>query len=269
MGIRFLIMKYRTIAKTNSGGEVSRMSKRGLTIFLVLVCMSAASTAMAVTVSGKVSVDSTFRKSLVDAEQAKAKQGNRPYHWNVPNGILAVKSPRVKLNSDIAVVVSKPGTPAPNPEKLRTVKVHAGAMEANVIVTRPGSTLRFRNVDPYDHELYSPQMAGFKAERQSNGSFRPIEFKTEGVFEVRCKLMPHFRAHVVVTKAYRMAAVKSDGSFALDAMEPGKYTLKVFYGGQWIHKQTFTISAKQRRELKVDVKLKPGGAKAGKPSSGQ
>jgi len=226
-------------------------------------CFFFSISAMAVTVSGKVEVTPQLLEKLAAADNVDPNAANRPYYWNVPNGILPVIPPRIDLSSDIAIIVSKDDKEANASDPLRTVKVYAGSMETDVIITRPGSTIRFRNVDPFDHELYSPQLQGFQPERQSNGSFRPMEFQQEGVFEIRCKLIPHFKSYLVVTKALRAAQANKDGTFALENMTPGKYTVKVFYDGAWIYEEPFVIGG-QQREAKLEIKLKPGGADADK-----
>ena len=225
----------------------------------MILCLIAQSS-WATKLSGKVIVTAKMRTELSKIERDKG-ESHREYYWNEPNGIIPVKPPVVDPSKDIAVVIFKEGASDPGPDELFTVKVHAGSLEQNVIVTRPGSTLRFLNVDPFDHELYSPKLIGFKPERQSNGAFRPIQFSQEGVFAVQCKLMPHFSGHVVVTKATYIAEVRKDGTFATGDLKPGNYTAKVFFDGKWIYKRSFKIEGE--REMKLEIKLSStGSAKA-------
>jgi plastocyanin len=233
---------------------------------LVIVCaaiiyVSALPAALAANLTGKVVVSS---KLQTEVSEKNKKDSKHTFYWNLENGILPIRADRLDLTKDIAVVLFKADTKESKPDKLKAVKVHAGAMERNVVVTRPGSTIRFRNVDPLDHELYCPDMPNFKPERQSNGSFRPIRFETEGIFEVRCKLVPHFKGYVVVTKGIQVIPVNGDGTFALSNVSEGKYTLKVFLGGEWIHKQSFKVPDDRRREVKLQVKLVPGKPSAKK-----
>lgn len=225
---------------------------RAAAIVAGVIIYLAAFPAQATKLSGKVIVTPELKEEISKLERKQA-ESNRTYYWNEPNGIIPVRSLRINPATDIALVIFQEGALEPKPDELFTVKVHAGAMERKVVVTRPGSTVRFRNVDPFDHELYSPKIAGFKPERQSNGAFRPIQFTQEGVFEVRCKLMPHFKAHVVVTKATFIPEVEANGAFLLSDFKPGAYTVKVFYNGKWIHKQSFKIA--NQREVKLEVKL--------------
>jgi len=228
---------------------------RGVVIVAGVMILTAVLPVQAASVIGKVVITSEFRKAIAELEHQKVDTEKSCY-WNEPNGIIPVRSPYIDPTSDIGVVIINENGKPPGPDELSTVKVHAGAMERKVVITRPGSTVRFRNVDPFEHELYSPTMSNFKPERQSNGAFRPIEFPKEGIYEIRCKLMSHFKAYVVSTTANIVVSVRRDGTFIVKNVGQGKYTLKVFYGGKWIHKQPFQVATDRVREVKLEVKLK-------------
>ncbi|MCP4195552.1 MAG: hypothetical protein GY762_00230 [Proteobacteria bacterium] len=233
---------------------------------LVIVCaaifyMSMLPAVEAAGLTGKVVVSSKLQEEI---NKKKKSESKNTYYWNLENGILPIRGERINLSRDIAVVLFDADATESKPDKLKSVKVHAGAMERNVVVTRPGSTIRFRNVDPMDHELYCADMPSFEPERQSNGSFRPIRFESEGIFEVRCKLVPHFKGYVVVTKGIQVIPVSGDGTFSLNNVSAGKYTLKVFFDGEWIHKQSFKVPDDRRREVNLQVKLAPAKPKAKK-----
>jgi hypothetical protein len=76
--------------------------------------------------------------------------------------------------------------------------------------------------------------------------------------------MPHLLAYVVVTSGATMS-VKDDGSFAED-IAPGKYKLKVFHGGKWVHQES--VDAEDTRAVTVQLKLEPGKAIADSPAGG-
>jgi plastocyanin len=223
-----LILKWEVSLVEPSRLEV-RMRVMAIVAFAIV--LSAATMAEAARVTGKIVISPELLESITALERKTAESG-RAYYWNEPNGIAPVRPPQIDPSSDIAVVVTKEGAPSPGPDELSTVKVRAGSMEPRVITTRPGSTIRFRNVDPLDHELYSPNLPNFRPEHQSNGAFRPIEFSEEGIFEIKCKLFSHFKAYVVVTKSTFIVPVQKDGSFSLSDLQDGKYILKVFHEGK-------------------------------------
>lgn len=230
-------------------------------LFALTVFASGYPAAMAGKVTGKVVVSSKLHEQVAAKKKEAAKN---TYYWNIENGVLPVRSQKINPAKDIAVVVFNADANDTEPFKMVSIKVHAGALERNVVATRPGSTIRFRNVDPMDHELYCPDMTNFEPERQSKGSYRPIRFENEGIFEVRCKLVPHFIGYVVVKKGVRVIPVNRDGTFSLSDLKAGKYTLKVFLDGEWIHKQSFKVTDDRRREVKLQVQLTPGKSRAKK-----
>ena len=223
-----------------------------------LIALLMAVPAHATKISGKVSLNKEFVAALEKAEEAQSK-GSKDFYWKLPNGLIPVRPPDVDLSSDIGVVLFRDDSAESQPDEVRKVEVETGQLRNTVIVTRPGSTLKFTNESPYVHELYSPEHPNFKPEAQSKGAFRPIEFKTEGIFEIRCKRMPHFLGYVVVTEG-RTLPIGSDGNFS-EEIEPGKYTIKVFYGGRWVHKKSFTAEGKRLESLNVTLKTLGGDEK--------
>jgi hypothetical protein len=230
-----------------------------------MLCFAPA-VAFAAKITGKLIIAEEFTQALDDAERSQG-EAERAYYWKQPNGVIPVRSPRVDFTSDIAVLLFKEGAGAPPPDEIASVKVHTGGLEKTQIVTRPGSTIKLRNVDPYDHELYSPDMKSFKPERQSNGAFRPIDFPEEGVFKIRCKLIPHFLGHVVVTKATQILEVAADGTIVPTDIETGNYKLQVVYAGKTVHEESIVVGQGKTPALQIklqDLKTNTDDEKKGK-----
>lgn len=200
--------------------------------------------------TGKIVVSKEFREALGKGESEEGG-GVQGYYWQLPNGILPVLPPAVDPEKDIAVVLLRKGDDKSQPDEVGKYKVHTGGMERKAIVTRPGSTLEFINESPFTHELYSPQLASFKPEAQSTKSPRRIEFPEAGIFEVRCKLMPNFLSYVVVTPGVDLA-VKDDGTIARE-LDKGDYVLKVFHGGKWVYKHSFSVDGGRLEPLQVKL----------------
>jgi hypothetical protein len=63
--------------------------------------------------------------------------------------------------------------------------------------------------------------------------------------------------------------LKADGTFQ-EELEPGKYTVKVFHGGKWVHKES--IDTEGNRNMTVQIKVEPGkeiADEARKPGAGK
>lgn len=223
------------------------------------------SPAHATKVTAKITVSKEYIDAL-DAAESSRSAGNKDCYWKLPNSIIPVASPSVEFGNDAAAVLFKDDGEAAKPNEIETVKVHAGQLEKKVVVTKPGSTIKFLNVSPFNQELYSPELSAMKPEIQSTNSFRAIEFPVEGVFQIRSKRYPHFLAYVVVTQGTEIA-LKPDDTYT-DELEPGKYTLKIFHDGKWVHKQSFAVEGGRMDPL--SVKLMPGQGETGgaeKPTS--
>jgi plastocyanin len=234
-----------------------------------LAALLLATPAHATKMSGKVTIGRAYFEAMEKAENARDK-GSKTFYWKLPNGIIPVRPPRIDFTGDIAVVLYRNDGSESKPDNVRTVGVETGKLSETVVVTRPGSTIKFTNESPYVHELYAPDHPDFKPEAQSKGAFRPIEFKTEGIYKIRCKRMPHFLGYVVVTGG-RQLTLKSDGTFA-EEIEPGGYSLKVFHDGAWVHEQSFTAEGKHMDPITVALVAKKsveGAAEAPKTQQQQ
>jgi hypothetical protein len=221
--------------------------------------------AEAAKIVGKITVTDQFRRTLVD-EEAKAPNAVKPGYWTEPNAVRDVEPPFVSPSSDLGIVLVRDGAPPPKADDATEIDVRAGGLEKNVVVVRPGTPIKLRSVDPFDHELYVPAFDDFKPEKQSRGAFRTIEFAREGIYEVRCRLIPHFRGWIVVSPATIVVAADASGAFSVDGLPLGKYTLRVFFRGKWVLEQKIEILS-ERGEVPVDVKLDTTPAPAAPPAA--
>lgn len=201
----------------------------------------------------------------LDELRKQAEDPNTRGYWSEPNGVRPIAPVRFDFSSDIGVAIFKEGADEPKADPVLSLNVLTGSLEKNVVVIRPKSRVKFIMKSPYDHELFAPGKHDFKPQKQGNNSFRPIDFYSEGVFEVKCKLFPHFQGWVVATPATYVPDVNSSGSFSIEDMEEGKYTLKVFFKGKWIVEKKFEVSGK-KQEVAVELKS-IDGAKSSEKSS--
>ncbi len=73
------------------------------------------------------------------------------------------------------------------------------AFTRSQITILKGGTIRFSNVDEFDHEVYvdSPNF-NYDSYEQSPGETAVVTFTTAGSFEVRCHIHPKMHLHVDV-----------------------------------------------------------------------
>jgi hypothetical protein len=229
---------------------------RFLTVVIISLIALINFSVSATNLTGKITVSKKFIEQLDQLRKDSESSTARGY-WNEPNGVRPLASERVDLPSDIGVAIFREGAPEPEADPVLSLNVLTGSLERNVVIIRPKSRIKFIMKSPFDHELYAAGKHDFKPQKQGSNSFRPIDFYSAGVFEVRCKLFPHFQGWIVATPATYVPEISSSGAFAVEDMEEGKYTLKVFFRGRWIVEKKFEVSGK-KQEIAVTLKKMDG-----------
>jgi hypothetical protein len=120
-----------------------------------------------------------------------------------------------------------------------------------VLAVTPNTRVTFVNRDGVLH-LLEPVQGTFMAARSvTHGDLLRHTFEKPGTYYVHCSEMPHMVATVLVTEHAFATTPADDGSFHFDDVPPGKHTLKIWYGGKWIHSQPVRV----RGKTSVDVRL--------------
>lgn len=233
------------------------MQRYLMVLFIPLVALFSMPV-FATTFSGKISVSKKFIEQLEEFRKETDKASLRGY-WNEPNGIRPVGPVRFRLDSDIGVALFREGAPEPKADPVMSLNVLTGGLEKNVVLVRPKSRIKFFMSSPFDHELYASHKHDFKPQQQGNNSARPIDFYSAGIFEVKCKLFPHFQGWVVATPATYVLKVSKTGVFSLEDVEEGKYTIKVFFRGKWILEKKLEITGK-KQDVALELKDASGNA---------
>jgi plastocyanin len=99
-----------------------------------------------------------------------------------------------------------------------------------VLAVPVGSTVSFPNFDPIFHNAFS----NFAGQVFDVGLYPPktdqkVRFQRPGIVRVFCNIHPTMSAIIAVLDTPYMAVSNADGSFRIDRVEPGKYTLHVFH----------------------------------------
>jgi hypothetical protein len=140
--------------------------------------------------------------------------------------------------SDVIVWVSGVNTGKPLPiEKRIELSSENCALDPRVQATVVGSTVNVFNDDKTLHNLVFINAASgdtltkmpFFNEGQVVASEKIT--KTSDIIEVRCKQHPWTRAYIAVFDHPYFAVTEKDGSFRIDSLPPGKYTVNVWHEG--------------------------------------
>ncbi len=117
-----------------------------------------------------------------------------------------------------------------------------------VLVVPAGSTMRFPNHDPFDHNVFSVSEGnGFDLGLYGRGQAKSQVLAQPGLVRVYCNVHPRMIAYVVVTANRYSAQPGVDGAFTIEHVAPGRYRLHAWHE---------RIAA----EVAKDVTVGPGGA---------
>ncbi len=220
---------------------------------LLCLCCGGASAAE---VQGKVVLSTAFVEALEKSQEST--DNSLDFYWSEPNGILSVQPPSVDFASQMAVVLIPPSSTTAPADEAITLRLADSKLEKEALVVHKGTIVRFRNEEPFVHELYSPQIADFKPEMQSTNGVRQLSFDTPGIFEIRCKRMPHLIGFVAVVATPFVSKLNDQGEFSFSNVSPGEYTLQVFYRGQWIQELKINVEEKKSGPITVELKSPKG-----------
>jgi plastocyanin len=103
-----------------------------------------------------------------------------------------------------------------------------------VVAILAGATVRFRNSDPTQHNVFSPERrgAGFNLGTYARNESRFHTFRARGGYVVLCHVHPEMAVWVVVTPTRSNAVTDDRGAFRIDGVPPGAYLITVSYQGR-------------------------------------
>lgn len=128
------------------------------------------------------------------------------------------------------------------------------AFVPRVLAITRGSTVEFPNDDPYFHNVFSlSSAAAFNLGRYPKGKTSRWEFNKPGLVKVFCNIHSHMAASILVLDHPYFAIPDVDGTFALPAVPPGRYTLVGWH--ERIGERTTSILVQPGRPLAVELSL--------------
>lgn len=163
-----------------------------------------------------------------------APAGQRPSYWEVPNGVVAVASPRASTEFDVGLILTGDGIQ--ESRQPVSVRIEGGRCRPGTVVVSPGTVLQVENQDVIGHSLYAiAQGTGNSAvpeELTSAHTRRQLTFSTAGVYELRDARQSSFRCWVVVGAGQgRIIPQDAAGAFTLTGLTEGEYTLHAWFEG--------------------------------------
>ena len=111
-----------------------------------------------------------------------------------------------------------------------------------VVVVPVGSTVNFPNQDPFNHNVFSlsdPNSfdLGLYGQRETHEK----RFTRPGLVRVYCNIHPRMTGFVIVRDNAWYTKPGLDGSFTIENVPPGSYTLKVWHERAPVFSQAITV----------------------------
>ena len=146
-------------------------------------------------------------------------------------GRIAILEKRNKPSPDLgaAVIYLEGAGPAAAAATL-DITINDKVYRPRVVVVPVGSTVRFPNTDPFDHNVFSAsEQNQFDLGLYGRGEAKSHTFTHPGLVRVYCNVHPKMVAYVVVTSNRHYAQPGVDGSFTIENVPPGRYRLHVWH----------------------------------------
>lgn len=96
----------------------------------------------------------------------------------------------------------------------------------DLVAITVGQTISFPNGDAFLHNVFSQSSARkFDLGSFKKGESKEKEFPTPGVVDVYCNIHPEMAATILVLPNKRHTRARADGSFSIDGVPPGRWTV--------------------------------------------
>jgi len=176
-------------------------------------------------------------------------------------GARRVAPPPTSVSEVANVIVFLKNAPHPTslPPMRATILQQNESFSPRTVAITTGSTVDFPNGDPFFHDVFSLSRAGsFDLGSYPKGKNKSEVFRSAGLIKVYCHLHSHMTASIMVFDHPWFAIPAADGSFSIEDVPPGTYTVSAWHERIGENTQPVTIEAGRTAELRFSL---PIGAK--------
>ena len=153
------------------------------------------------------------------------------------------------LESDAAEAAARPVTV--------DIAINDKEYVPRVVVVPVGSTVRFQNHDPFDHNVFSvSEPSPFDLGQYGRGETRSWTFANPGLVRVFCNVHPRMVAFVQVMAGRHFTQPAADGSFEITPVPPGTWVLHAWH--ERSPEVTQTVSVTTAGALGIELALSRG-----------
>ena len=174
-------------------------------------------------------------------------------------GKVQLKRRRRSLADSSNIVVYLEDVPgdAPTPplaaHEIHQYNKHFAPKVSAVVV---GTTIAFPNDDRIFHNVFSMSRAmKFDLGLYKSGTSKSVVASREGIVDIYCNIHPSMVAKVLVLPNTYFAITDKEGSFAIDGIPPGTYTLVAWQASGEPYHDEVTIRADAITHLDIEMKV--------------
>lgn len=130
------------------------------------------------------------------------------------------------------------------------------AFVPDLLAVRRGTVIDFTNSDDVQHNVFSPsEIAGkFNLGTYGPGASRTVTLNTAGDVVVLCNIHMEMEAHILVLEGPYFAIVAPNGSYRIDDVPAGTYTVKIWQERWLPFAQTVELPATGGRTVNIAVR---------------
>jgi plastocyanin len=150
-------------------------------------------------------------------------------------------------NADAVVFVQQAPGPFTAPAKPAEMDQRSMKFVPHVLPILVGTTVRFLNSDPTQHNVFSPDYEKYNLGTWPQGQTKDHTFdkcaKAPCAYVQLCRVHPEMEAYIVVLQNPFFAVTGADGHYKIDNVPPGNYSLGVWHAKGKAQPKPVTVDA--------------------------
>jgi len=163
---------------------------------------------------------------------------------NAAAGTIEGKAPS---GNSVVYVDTIAGKTFPAPSQKPLIDQKALKFNPAVLVVQAGTTVDFQNDDTVQHNVFWPSVGGNKKDAHNLGTWpkgekRSFKFDQPGVVPLLCNVHPEMSGYIIVSPTPYYAQTDATGSFKIDNVPDGKYTVVAWHEGSRPQSKPVTVA---------------------------